>query len=469
MKREWRLYSIVVLLLDILSIVLANLLSVWVRFNVGVFPDIAFLGEPSSYYYSIVFIMIPVFVVVSAAFKLYKATLKNEASKEFGKIVGTNLLSALLLVGFTFVFRWGLEYSRWVLFFFVAFNIIFTTIFRNCYRAYMRSHYKKGHYQRRIAVVGINRLAEAYISSVKAYRRWGYRMEGIILTEASDKYTGFMGYKVLGSIDELPELNKEYAFDEIIIALNSDEISLLTKIIKICDLEGIRVKIVPVYYELLNVSTNIEDVDGMSLMVIRDIPLDSFFNRFLKRAFDIAFSSAALLFFSPLLIMVAIGVRMSSPGPIFFKQERVGQNGKTFNMLKFRSMRVQTDEEEQTQWTTQNDPRKTKFGTLIRKTSLDELPQFINVFLGNMSVVGPRPERPYWVEKFKSEIPEYMLRHYVKAGITGWAQVNGWRGDTSIKERIKCDNYYIQNWDLMLDIKICILTLVGAFTDKNAY
>jgi exopolysaccharide biosynthesis polyprenyl glycosylphosphotransferase len=214
---------------------------------------------------------------------------------------------------------------------------------------------------------------------------------------------------------------------------------------------------------------NIESLEGIPMLVVRGVPLDTWFNKFIKRTFDIFFSLAAIIVTSPIMICVAIGVKLTSPGPVFFVQERVSLNNKTFKMLKFRSMRVQTQEDTNTIWTTQNDPRKTKFGTFLRKTSLDEFPQFFNVLLGSMSIVGPRPERPYWVNKFKGDVPEYMLRHYIKSGITGWAQVNGWRGDTSMEERIKYDNYYIQNWNLMLDIKIIFLTVIRAFNDKNAY
>jgi Undecaprenyl-phosphate glucose phosphotransferase len=219
----------------------------------------------------------------------------------------------------------------------------------------------------------------------------------------------------------------------------------------------------------MKVDMNIESLEGLPMLVVRDVPLDAWTNRFLKRVFDIGFASVAIILSSPVMIFVALGIKITSPGPVFFKQERISQSNKPFNMLKFRSMKVQTQSDTNVIWTTQNDPRKTKFGSFIRKTSLDELPQFFNVLFGQMSIVGPRPERPYWVNKFKEEIPDYMLRHYVKSGITGWAQVNGWRGDTSIEERIKCDNFYIQNWSLMLDIKIIFLTVFKGFINKNAY
>jgi Undecaprenyl-phosphate glucose phosphotransferase len=213
----------------------------------------------------------------------------------------------------------------------------------------------------------------------------------------------------------------------------------------------------------------LEDMHGIPIINVREVPLDSIGNRIVKRTFDIAVSLFAILVFLPVYIVVALGVKLTSSGPILYKQERISSGNKPFMMLKFRSMCVQKKAEEKTQWTTQNDARVTKFGALIRKTSLDELPQFFNVLKGNMSIVGPRPERPYWVEKFKDEVPNYMLRHYIKTGITGWAQVNGLRGDTSIEERIDCDNYYIHNWSIWMDIKILFMTVFKGFVNKNAY
>jgi Undecaprenyl-phosphate glucose phosphotransferase len=207
----------------------------------------------------------------------------------------------------------------------------------------------------------------------------------------------------------------------------------------------------------------------MPMINVRDIPLDLAGNRVAKRIFDIVFSLLAIIITSPIMLMVAIGVKLTSKGPIIFKQERVGLNRRTFQMYKFRSMRVLPEGVEDTGWTTENDPRRTKFGAFIRKTSLDELPQFFNVLAGHMSVVGPRPERPYYVDQFKEEIPKYMVKHHVRPGITGWAQTHGLRGDTSIEERIKYDIFYIENWSILLDIKIVLKTVVNGFVNKNAY
>ena len=212
-----------------------------------------------------------------------------------------------------------------------------------------------------------------------------------------------------------------------------------------------------------------DDLDGLPIIDTRHVPLDNLFKAFLKRSFDIVFSIFALVLCSPLLILSAILIKVTSEGPILFKQERVGLNKETFYMYKFRSMKVQEPSEEATQWTTKNDPRKTWWGNIMRRFSIDELPQFFNVLKGDMSVIGPRPERPYFVDKFKEDIPHYMIKHQVRPGITGWAQVNGLRGDTSIEDRIEHDLYYIENWTFSMDLKIIILTVITGFIHKNAY
>jgi exopolysaccharide biosynthesis polyprenyl glycosylphosphotransferase len=205
------------------------------------------------------------------------------------------------------------------------------------------------------------------------------------------------------------------------------------------------------------------------LINVRDIPLDEMSNRTLKRSFDLLFSLCALLIISPLLILIAIGIKITSSGPVIFKQERVGLGRRKFMIYKFRTMKVLSDNSSNTEWTTENDPRRTRLGTFLRKTSLDELPQFFNVLFGHMSVVGPRPERPFFVEQFKEEIPKYMVKHHIRPGITGWAQSNGLRGDTSIEDRIKHDIFYIENWSFLFDIKIIWKTIWNGFFNKNAY
>lgn len=227
--------------------------------------------------------------------------------------------------------------------------------------------------------------------------------------------------------------------------------------------------IIPDFFDYLPARPYFDNFAGMPMINVRDIPLDMTGNKMAKRLFDIVFSLFAIIMISPVMLIVALGVRLTSPGPIIFRQERVGLNRRNFMMYKFRSMKMQQDGEEDTGWSTREDPRRTRFGTFIRKTSLDELPQFFNVLLGHMSVVGPRPERPYYVEQFRDEIPKYMVKHHVRPGITGWAQSNGLRGDTSIEERIKHDIFYIENWSLLFDIRIIFKTIRNGFVNKNAY
>ena len=238
---------------------------------------------------------------------------------------------------------------------------------------------------------------------------------------------------------------------------------------QICEKSGVHTKFVPDYYNFISTNPYTEDLDGLPVINIRNVPLTNTVNRVIKRLIDIVGSIVALILFSPIMLIVAILVKKSSPGPIFFAQERIGLGNKPFKMYKFRSMGVQDPKKEAKEWTTKNDARVTPVGRVIRKTSLDELPQFWNVLKGDMSLIGPRPERPLFVEKFKEEIPRYMIKHQVRPGITGWAQVNGFRGDTSIRSRIEHDLYYIENWSLGLDIKILFLTFFKGFVNKNAY
>ena len=257
--------------------------------------------------------------------------------------------------------------------------------------------------------------------------------------------------------------------DEVAITLNLNEYHKLEQIVAICEKSGVHTKFVPDYYNFISTNPYTEDLDGLPVINIRNVPLTNTVNRMIKRLIDIIGSIVALILFSPIMLVVAILVKKSSPGPIFFAQERIGLGNRPFKMYKFRSMGVQDPKKEAKEWTTKNDARVTPVGRIIRKTSLDELPQFWNVLKGDMSLIGPRPERPLFVEKFKEEIPRYMIKHQVRPGITGWAQVNGFRGDTSIRSRIEHDLYYIENWSLGLDIKILFLTFFKGFVNKNAY
>ena len=261
----------------------------------------------------------------------------------------------------------------------------------------------------------------------------------------------------------------ENRLDEIAITLGLDEYSKLEHIVALCEKSGVHTKFIPDYNNIIPTKPYTEDLLGLPVINIRYVPLTNTFNSIVKRTMDIFGSVFCIILFSPLMLMAAILVKTTSEGPLIYKQERVGLHNKPFYMYKFRSMEVQNPIEERKAWTVPGDPRVTKVGKILRMTSIDEMPQFFNVLKGDMSLVGPRPERPLFVEKFREEIPRYMIKHQVRPGMTGWAQVNGYRGNTSIRKRIDCDLYYIENWSVGLDIKILFLTVFKGFINKNAY
>ena len=264
-------------------------------------------------------------------------------------------------------------------------------------------------------------------------------------------------------------ISHQNEFDEIVITLSIDEYSKLEGLVAICEKSGVHTKFAPDYNNIIPTKPYTEDLDGIPVIHVRHVPLSSSYNIVLKRAVDIFGATVALILFAIPILITAIIVKTTSPGPLIFKQKRIGLHNREFDMYKFRSMKVQEASEEKKAWTTKDDPRVTPIGKFMRKTNIDELPQIFNVLKGDMSLVGPRPERPFFVNKFKEEIPRYMIKHQVRPGMTGWAQVNGFRGDTSITGRIECDLYYVENWTLALDFKILFLTFFGRKVNKNAY
>ena len=279
----------------------------------------------------------------------------------------------------------------------------------------------------------------------------------------------YKGVKVIGRIDNLLVILPQNHLDEIAITLGLNEYYKLERIVGLCEKSGVHTKFIPDYNNIIPTKPYTEDLLGLPVINIRHVPLSNTFNMMVKRCMDVCGSLAAIVVFSPVMLLMVLLIKLTSPGPLIFKQERVGLHNRPFQMYKFRSMEVQKERDEQKCWTVKNDPRVTGIGKFMRKTSIDELPQLFNVLKGDMSLVGPRPERPQFVEKFREEIPRYMVKHQVRPGMTGWAQINGYRGDTSIRKRIEYDLYYIENWTVGLDLKILFLTFFKGFINKNAY
>ena len=311
-------------------------------------------------------------------------------------------------------------------------------------------------------IIGDNELAFTFAKKIKSRTYLGYNIAGFLGRKEHLGKT-FEGIKFIGTFKDLPDVLKTHKFDRVVIAIPLKYYYHLNEIVDACEEEGIKAEIIPDYYKYLPAKPSVDMLDDLPIINIRYVPLDDAFNKFKKIIEDYFVAIVAIIITSPIMLITAI----ESPGPIIFKQERIGYNGKPFMMYKFRSMKVQDENEEKSQWTTEDDPRKTRVGSFIRRMSIDELPQFFNVLKREMSVVGPRPERPYFVEKFKKEIPKYMVKHQVRPGLTGLAQVNGYRGNTSIKKRIEYDIRYVENWRLVLDIQIMFRTVFRR--GKNAY
>ena len=352
--------------------------------------------------------------------------------------------------------------------FFYVFNILITSCFRIALRKGLRTIRKKGYNLKHILLVGYSRAAEEYIDRLADNPQWGYVAMGI-LDNNIPAGTMYKGVKVLGTLGNLDIILPENKLDEIAITLPLQDYDNLESIVSVCEKSGVHTKFIPDYNSLFPSRPYTEDLMGLPVINIRYVPLSNTGNMIIKRAMDIVGSLVGIIITSPIMLISAILVKISSPGPIIFRQERVGLHNKPFRMYKFRSMELQQPGEEKKAWTVRNDPRVTKVGKFLRKTSIDELPQLFNILKGDMSLVGPRPERPLFVEKFKEEIPRYMVKHQVRPGLTGWAQVNGLRGDTSIRKRIEYDIYYIENWTVWFDIKIIFMTFFTGFINKNAY
>ncbi len=326
-------------------------------------------------------------------------------------------------------------------------------------RAYTALH-RSGIYQRNTLLIGEGPTAQRYASTVLAQPEAGHHLVGYVAAWMFEP-----GSTRLGGYDDLESVLAATPVDEAIIALPAHEYIRLDHIICLCEKYGVPLRIIPCYEERISYQIVTSKFEDIQMIGIRDIPLNRLYNAFIKRFFDILISLSALIVLSPLMLVIAIGVRISTRDTIFFAQTRIGKNKKPFKMLKFRSMR--TNDEEDSAWSTNEDDRRTFFGALIRKLSIDELPQLINVLKGDMSIVGPRPEIPHFVEQFRDEVPLYMIRHMVKPGMTGLAQVSGYRGDTSIRGRIDCDIAYIENWTIWLDIRIILRTFTSLVNDET--
>ena len=457
--------------MDAVVVIVSYAFAWWLKFSSG-FVDKEIGVLSFEFYMRALILIVPLYILLYYAFNLYTPKRVQGRRLEFSNIVLANTVGLLILMaGFFLALSYSEQlknFSRSMFIYFFMINIILEEIERLMIRAFLRSIRKNGYNQKHILLVGYSKAAEQYIDRIKQNPQWGYNIRGI-LDDNIARGTMYKGVKVIGSVGNLSYILPENKLDEIAITLGLEEYYKLEKIVAECEKSGVHTKFIPDYGNIIPTRPYTEDLLGLPVINIRYVPLSNTFNALIKRLTDIIGSIICIIIFSPIMLTSAVLVKMTSKGPLIFKQERVGLHNKPFQMYKFRTMYVQTEEEEKKGWTQKNDPRVTSVGRFLRKTSLDEFPQLFNVLKGDMSLVGPRPERPQYVEKFREEIPRYMIKHQVRPGMTGWAQVNGYRGDTSIRKRIEHDLYYIENWTLVFDIKILFLTVFKGFINKNAY
>ncbi len=364
--------------------------------------------------------------------------------------------------------RGALEVSQWVWAIFLVLNVLLTFASRELVREILERRWRAGVGLKRILIAGAGELGRVVADKILEHRELGFQIVGFVDDRAVGDHLGYRGLPLLGTIDEASVIAAREAIDHLYIALPPEQHLRMLDLIERTSREMVDVRVVPDLLQVLALRARLEDLDGVPVININDTPLQGF-NAIVKRTIDIAMSSAALLVLALPLAVIAALVKLTTPGPVFYRQERMGLDGKPFMIHKFRSMFHDAERETGPVWAREDDPRRTAVGRVLRRSNIDELPQLWNVLKGEMSIVGPRPERPLFVAQFKHKIPQYMLRHKVKAGITGWAQVNGWRGNTSIEKRIEYDLYYIENWSVRLDLKIIWLTLVRGFFHKHAY
>ncbi|MCM1134629.1 MAG: undecaprenyl-phosphate glucose phosphotransferase [Clostridium sp.] len=456
------------LLADAVIVALSYLLAWYIKFCT-IFAD----TEPGAgaldmgTYFSFLYFVVPEYIVLYYFFNLYAPKRATRRKYEFEGIIKANTVGIVFFIVFLYLIKQQ-YFSRFMMGAFFVINIAFTTVYRTVIRNLLLYFRKKGYNLKYMLLIGYSRAAEEYITRINANPQWGYVVRGI-LDDRIPSGTLYKGVKVVGRIENIKYILPENNLDEIAITLALKDYDHLEAIVDLCEKSGVHTKFIPDYNSLVPSHPYTEDLMGLPVINIRYVPLTNTLNWVAKRAIDIIGAFLGIVLLSPIMLLVAIIVKCSSRGPVIFKQERVGLHNKPFYMYKFRTMEMQKQSAEEKAWTVRDDPRVTKVGKLLRRTSLDELPQLFNILTGEMSLVGPRPERPQFVEKFKEEIPRYMIKHQVRPGLTGWAQINGYRGDTSIRKRIEYDLFYIENWTMSMDFKIMFLTLFKGFINKNAY
>jgi Undecaprenyl-phosphate glucose phosphotransferase len=468
---------------DLGATLLAFLAAWQVRFGTQLLPNVTAHG-PSGVpefqrYLELLPVVLLIWPVVFYFHGLYQTRRGRSRVDEILTVLVAILLGAILLSSFSAWYRPALEegstapfmYSRWFIGVFVAIDLLFVVTSRMTIRWALQRRQLRGHNLQRILVLGAGVLGREIAKKLQDHRELGLSVVGYLDDDSGKAGASFYDVPVLGAIQDIARVLEEQRIDQVYIALPLEAHKKMLRALQRVAHECVEVKLVPDILQYATLKATLEDLDGTPVINLSQVPLQGW-SSLVKRGVDIALSAAGMVlltFVVPVLPLVALAIWLEDRGPILYRQERMGLDGKSFWIWKFRSMRVDAEGTTGPVWAIRNDDRRTRLGSFLRRWSIDELPQLWNVFVGDMSLVGPRPERPTFVREFKHKVPQYMLRHRVKAGITGWAQVHGWRGNTSIRKRIQYDLYYIENWSLKLDLKILWMTLRQGFRHHNAY
>ncbi len=466
-QKHERLLTICLAVGDLLITAGAFIGAFYFRFYSGLFTKVR-IPDIDNYLIHL-WIILPIWLALFLSFKLYESRRSASVFADAQALALSIGAGVLLISAFTFFYR-EVSFSRLTFSCFGVLNFSLLFAERIAIRTVLHFIRRHGYNMRRLLIVGAGDLGLRVAQTVQGHPEMGYEIIGFV-----DDYLTNGVYKkdydleILGRTSETAQIAEKFNVNKVIIALPIQAIRKISNIVHLCEQEGINTDIIPDFFKFIQPRTRVQNFSGLPLVSVRFTPVDSLAYRIGKRLFDVVFSSVVLLICAPLFLLIALAIKLSSSGPIFFVQERIGADRRPFKMLKFRTMQVGAEKfDHQAGLGLRSDPRVTKVGRFLRKWSIDELPQFLNVLRGDMSVVGPRPERTYHAQQFKNEIPHYMVRHQVKTGITGWAQANGLRGDTSIAKRVEYDLFYIENWSFWFDLKIIVLTICCGMVNTNA-
>jgi len=480
--RKQQLYFATIFLLgDIILTCFSFMLAYYIRFKAVIityfFPPTKGIPDILQYLRLLPFICL-IWVAIFYYRGHYKLKWERSRIDELFSLFVSVTLAVIVILSLTLYYRIyyryqpevspKYEFSQLVFGLFLIIDVITLYLLREGVRRYIEKARLKGLYQKKIIIAGAGDLGISLAKRMSSHPELGFNILGFLDDDPEKANMEYMEIPVIGKLKDFPKITSQQKIDQLFIALPLRAYHKTLSLIKHANREAIDIRYVPDLFQFVVLKTGLEELDGIPIINLSSTPLESWKN-IIKRLIDFSLSLAALLFMILLYPIISILIKLTSEGSVFYKQTRTGMDGKTFQIYKFRSMRIDAEKKSGPVWATEDDPRRTWIGKILRRHSLDELPQFYNVLKGEMSLVGPRPERPEFVKQFKEKYPQYMLRHKVKSGITGWAQVNGWRGNTAVDKRIEYDLYYIENWCLFLDLKIIALTLWQIFAQKNVY